>query len=211
LEQTNYFNPLAPAKHLSHRFNETNCTGKIAKVTGVDKPRLHYRDGKYYFYFLDSLVNNQIMPSRLTNDTEVDLCFYWDPAAFEILSKQAHLVKNYFEKDQALRWMLDLKSFDAVDTKHYNNTIKSIIYPHWNNNCFQTLKASSDIDHEEFFWFYRNTQHQAFKNWFELASGYSNSVKRIYQDLLPEQHNYSTVGHFSMLPENYSKFYQISA
>lgn len=210
--ETNYFNPLSMAKHQSHRFNTAKTkSGTIVKLAGVDKPRLHYRDGKFYFYFFDNVINTHIMHNRLNSlSRENDECFYWHPTAFKLVLKQAHLVKKYFEQHPNLLWLLELKSFDAETTKFYNNIIKQIIYPHWNIDNFQTLKASSDIDHEEFFWFYQNQSSTAFQNWFKTANAYSHEVVDIYKNLPKEQHNYRTVGLFNSLPGNYSNFYPLT-
>jgi len=200
--QTNYFNPLLPAKQLSDRFTDPVLKNKkICKISGLDKPKIIYRDNQYWFSFYDWVVHTNLLDSRTNQlSNETDECFYWHPNAILVLIKQAHIIKNFFKKNPQLLWILD-------DPDTYNQLVKKLIYSHWDSTTWQAQKAKSDIDHEEFVWFYQNQESKAFRNWFRTAKSYSDTVLEIYKNVDPTLHNFKTFGHFSRLPGNYSRLY----
>jgi hypothetical protein len=133
---------------------------KVGHIYGIDKPRVFLHDGQWYFAFLDSIlaIMSNYRPAWLKHDYTNIVNFYWSPRLPELLIKQAHLVKKYYEQNSQF---LDLATFKAL-TKHQfemqQNLIKTAVYPFWRPEIFQVDKA-------------RNTFFKEFDQWFhELAS-----------------------------------------
>lgn len=72
--------------------------GSTALIKGIDKPRVIYKDGRFYFAFLDCLMAGAILSVML--DEQQSVCnhvelFYWTPDAPWLVVKQAQVIKNY--------------------------------------------------------------------------------------------------------------------
>jgi hypothetical protein len=207
--ETNYFNPLLPAKEQAYRFNEHSEHLKTCKVVGIDKPRVKFQDGKYWLIFQDDFVHTNVLQSRLQDtSSEQDEAFYWHPNAAKLLIKQGHVVKKFFKENPSLHWVVETYEHNSQAKEVYEKIIRSIIYSYWNANTFQTQKASNNIAHEEFFWFYQDMSNQATQNWFKTALSYAKEVKSVYSSISEDQHNYTiTKQGFATLPGAYSKAY----
>lgn len=109
---------------------------KICHLVGIDKPRLHLRDGRFYFAFLDYAVV-QFGAGRMS---DIDLpvyteLFYWSPDSAMMLVKQAHLVKQFI-KLKGIANTLDKWQYDSNDCtataiskdRSFTSEIGSVIY-----------------------------------------------------------------------------------
>jgi hypothetical protein len=72
---------------------------KICALYGIDKPKLALIDHKWYLYFMDLQANH---PSPVVNEysnitTEL---FYWTPDLPELVAKQSHMIKTWFDLPQ---------------------------------------------------------------------------------------------------------------
>jgi hypothetical protein len=180
--ETNYFNPVMPAKVHSHKYNQHDESKKTCKILGVDKPRIRFADDKYWCFFQDNWVNTHMMYSRLHNiSAERDELFYWHPDAIRIMIKQAHLVKNFFKNNPDWHGLLENYEFGGYDLRNkYESLVRSIVYPDLDQKVFQVSKPVNDIAHGEFYWFFSEGTGQAYKNWITLAQDYKDEIKKIY-------------------------------
>jgi len=207
IDNTNYLNPLAPAKMHSEIFND-HSRQKTAKITALDKPKVFLENNNWYFVFFDIPMHTQLMQNRShLSDDEQDVCFFWDPDAIDILVKQAHMIKRWFEQHpQYLN--LARKNQSQTEKNLYENIIKSIIYPNWDLDTWQVNKTNNLISHPEFYWFYQDTTTSAYQNWYNTANEFSHEVFRLRgiadQSLLS---GFRQVGDFWNLPGCYSRPY----
>ncbi len=132
---------------------------KICALYGVDKPKLTVINGAWYLYFMDVQANH---PSPVVGDytnitTEL---FYWTPDLPEMICKQAHMVRNYFEQPQNHN-LQHLFSYPNTSIQHrtaYEWLVKSIIYPDYDLDTWQTAKPTNSFYNEMDHWFYTNLQ-----------------------------------------------------
>lgn len=207
---TNYYNLLLPGKENSDYFNVGYLRGKkICKLLGIDKPIVRYHKNKFYVSFLDVILHTNAMQQPRNNVMEQDVFFYWHPDAADIIIKQSHLIMKWFCANPHLLHILDIDSGEYCQHRA-NKLIKNIIYPSWKSDRWQQDKPSSDLTHEEFYWFYKNKDNVSVKNWYNTALEYAREIKKIYSDVLPKEQNFRTIENFSILPGNYSKWYLIN-
>jgi hypothetical protein len=125
-------------------------------VSGIDKPKICIKDDKYYIYFVDILINNG---KGSTNRQEYDNInyelFYWSPDFPEIPQKQAQLIRQWFELNPVLKYLLTWPNTSHSNRTAYEKIIKSIIYPRYNYNLFQVDKPTSTVTCEWDDWFFR--------------------------------------------------------
>ena len=179
--ETNYFNPVMPAKVQSYKYNKHKESLKTCKILGVDKPRIRFDNGKYWFFFQDNWINTHVMHSRLSDtSSEIDEVFYWHPNAIKIMIKQGHLVKNFFKNNPEHHWLLENYEFNSSLRNTYESLIRSIVYPDIDQRVFQVSKPINDIAHGEFYWFFSNTSDRACRNWLTTAQNYTDEIKKIY-------------------------------
>jgi hypothetical protein len=80
-------------------FQDLFSKGSVGIIRGVDKPRVFFHENSWYVGFLDHGVTQS--PTVLTEGERMTYesleYFYWTPDAPWIISKQAHIIKNYFE------------------------------------------------------------------------------------------------------------------
>ena len=171
-----FLQPSYIAKHtntglIDHR--RTADTGlKIAVVYGIDKPKICLKDNKFFLYFVDYFVNHNNADAGdydITNE-----CFYWTPDMPELIAKQAHIVKSWFSMPQNY-------SFQSVirypnDTFAYRNMyerlVKTIIYPDYDPNTFQTIKPTNNIYNEMDHWIHTNFNNTKFYRAWEAGIDY---------------------------------------
>jgi hypothetical protein len=140
-------------KHLAER------DLRICVLWGVDKPKVCVKDNKWFLYFIDSQASHsdQVIGeyTNITNEF-----FYWSPDACQILAKQAHTIKNWFEQpahanmQNVLQWPNANFSTRTI----YEQVVKALIYTDYDLNTFQTFKSTNNIWNEMDHWFHHNFQ-----------------------------------------------------
>jgi hypothetical protein len=212
IDESNYFNPLLPAKSHSDLFNTHKNYQKIGKITALDKPRVYYENSSWWFSFIDMPIHTQIMMNRPNDSDERDVCFFWDPGAIKILIKQSHMIRSWFESHPSMMHLArrDLSPQEKIQWEHI---IKSIIYPDWDLTTWQVGKPSNDIEHPEFFWFYQDQNSQAYQNWKDTARTFSEEINLIKQKStdVEMQQSIKNVDGWWMLPGCRSKAYRIGS
>jgi len=128
---------------------------RICVLWGVDKPKITIKDDKFFFYFMDGQASHtdQVVENNITNEF-----FYWSPDACDILAKQAHLIKHWFEMPEHanMQNLLQWPNTNFAGRTVYEQVVKAIVYPKYDINTFQTFKPTNNIYNEMDFWFHYN-------------------------------------------------------
>ena len=139
----------------AHR-NQLDRGLRTALVYGVDKPKVCIKDNKYCVYFLDKIVNcftgNWNDPEYTNIHTEF---FYWTPDLPEIVIKQSHMIRRWFESNPALKPILQWPGASTTLRQAYEVVTRSLIYPGWNINTFQCVKPNLTSHMEWDDWFFK--------------------------------------------------------
>ena len=130
----------------------------ICALYGVDKPRVGYLNGEWFLFFIDVHANhpNPIIGAHDNITTEL---FYWSPDLPEMLAKQAHMIKRWFDMPQNanLRNLAEYNTLTNIAKRTaYEHLIKSIIYPDYDLGTWQTAKPRNSFYNEMDHWFYVN-------------------------------------------------------
>jgi hypothetical protein len=130
---------------------------KIAVVYGVDKPKIVIKDNKFFLYFIDSFANHNNNIIEDYNNVTSEF-FYWSPDACELLSKQAHIVKNWFSMPQNYNFQSAVRypNNTFANRNLYERLVKTIIYPDYDPSTFQVNKPTNNVYNEMDFWFHQN-------------------------------------------------------
>jgi hypothetical protein len=140
---------------------------KLCILYGIDKPKLCIRDGKWYAYFVDFQANyaNPDMGdyTNITNEY-----FFWSPDLPEIVIKQVHSIKNWFDRsdNRHLQHLATWPNHSMSQRTAYEHIIKPLIYPDYDPTTFQVGKPGSNFYSEMDQWFYKNfANHQLYQIW----------------------------------------------
>lgn len=130
---------------------------KICVLLGVEKPRVCVINNEWYAYFMDVQANSaHPIVGDYTNITNE--YFYWTPDFPEITIKQSHLIKRWFDQPQntATRHLLRWPNTSIAQRTAYEQITRSIIYPDYDLQTWQTDKPTNSFYNEMDYWFYRN-------------------------------------------------------
>jgi hypothetical protein len=166
-----YFQPGHPFKHTVDAVHEhkilLDSGKKICMLWGVDKPKVCIRDSKWYLYFMD-IQANAANPDikHYTNITNV--YFFWAPDLPELVCKQAHTIKNWFnqESNKYLQHLVRWPNHSFAQRTTFEHIVKPLIYPDYDPTTFQTSKPTNSFYNEMDYWFYTNFQDtHAYQAW----------------------------------------------
>lgn len=177
-----YFQPGHAFKHdnigLDDHRRDADAGKRICVLYGIDKPKMCIRDGKWYLYFMDLQANhsNSVVYeyTNITNEY-----FYWTPDLPEIVHKQAHIIKNWFDlaQNKHLQYLVRWPNHSIAHRTAYEQMVKPLIYPDYDPATFQVVKPTNSFYNEMDFWFYQNFQDTpAYRAW---KAGLSLLVKEI--------------------------------
>ena len=176
---------------------------KICALYGIDKPKLTIIDGKWYLYFTDLQANH---PNPITGDhnnitTEL---FYWTPDLPELVLKQAHMIRKWFEmpQNQHLKHLAYWPNSDPAKRTAYEHIAKSIIYPDYDLETWQTAKPTTSFYNEMDHWFHVNLEGtKIFDAW--------QAGLQFLLDKIDNKYFIYVVGQPAGLHQNTSAFYYI--
>jgi hypothetical protein len=166
-----YFQPGHAFKHTvdavdSHK--ETLDQGKrVCMLWGVDKPKVCIKDKKWYLYFMDVQANNA-NPEVGQWDNITNEYFYWTPDLPELLCKQAHMIRKWFDlpSNKYLQHLARWPNYSFAQRTTFEHIIKPLLYPDYDPATFQTSKPTNSFYNEMDYWFYTNFQEtHAWKVW----------------------------------------------
>jgi hypothetical protein len=160
-------------------------------VSGIDKPRVCIKDGRYSVFFLDMLVNNGFTVFNRNEYTNLDYeLFFWSPDMPEIIVKQAHLAKRWFEAQPQFKPLLVWPNSDANKKAFYEIVIKGVVYPEWDLGTFQCVKPKEVVFCEWDSWFFDQHRNTAvYNSWIKGIEYVQKNVDKKYL-------NYSLDGSF---------------
>ena len=174
---------------------------RICALYGIDKPKLTLLDNEWYFFFADTQANhpNPVIGDHDNITTEL---FYWTPDMPELLVKQAHMVKTWFDMPQNnhLKHLVQNSTNNPNHRTAYENIVKSIIYPDYDLETWQTAKPTSSFYNEMDHWFHTNLKGT------KLYSAWESGLELLVDKIDPKYFYYQ-LGKPAGLGVNYSLFY----
>lgn len=185
-----WFQPGHGAKHTNFGTKEHRALAdsgrQIGVIYGIDKPRVVLINNHWYTYFTDVFANhaNPIVADYDNITTEL---FYWTPDLPEIVIKQSHMIKAWFDlvHNQNLKNLVVFPTVNPNLRTAYESIAKSIIYPDYDQQTWQTAKPTSSFYNEMDHWFHVNLKDTHMHLVWE--SGLKYIVDNISKDLLHYQ------------------------
>jgi len=161
---------------------------KIAIIFGTDKPRVIFQNEDVNFYFIDRAVHSAL-PATVNNgftNLNVEL-FYWSADLPELIIKQCHEIKRWFENpiNKNLMYMMNYK-WQATPTNRqtYESIIKSIIYPDYDLSTWQVNKTSVSTVHTEWdFWMKDYKDSVGYKTFMRGVEHLYNNIDRNFMQI----------------------------
>ncbi|CAB4129336.1 hypothetical protein UFOVP112_434 [uncultured Caudovirales phage] len=139
----------------------------ICVLLGIDKPKVTIVDDNWYAFFLDIQATsaNPINNGYTNITTEY---FYWTPDFTEIVIKQSHMIRRWFDmpQNQHLHHLVRWPNTDVNARTAYEFLAKSIVYPDYDLATWQTDKPTNSFYNEMDHWFYKNFQDtEMYRTW----------------------------------------------
>jgi hypothetical protein len=166
-----YFQPGHSFKHskIGHHDHKLQADSgrSICILYGVDKPKICIKDSKWYVYFIDIIANHSVTDAGEYSNLTTEY-FYWSPDLPEMLVKQAHVLRRWFDlpENRMLQYVCRWPNYSYTHRNAYESILKPLIYPDYDPATFQTNKATNSFYNEMDFWFYHNFKEtQQFKIW----------------------------------------------
>lgn len=177
----------------------------VGHIYGIDKPMVFKDEDSWYFAFLDSTLSIQSSqkPTFEKHNHVNVVNFYWSTDLPQLLIKQAHVVKKFFDSTPELINLATFKKRSKTDRESYQNIVRNIIYPHWRRNIFQNKKAS-------------NVFFKEFDNWFfdlgsaSAKSRWNEGFDFVLQSVNPKWFNYDDHGRPSGFVGFWSKWHKLN-
>jgi hypothetical protein len=166
-----YFQPGHAFKHTVDAVDSHKATldqGKsVCMLWGVDKPKVCIKDKKWYLYFMDVQANNANPEVGQWNNITNEY-FYWTPDLPELLCKQAHTIRRWFDlpTNKYLQHLARWPNYSFAQRTTFEHIIKPLLYPDYDPATFQTSKPTNSFYNEMDHWFYTNFQDtHAYRVW----------------------------------------------
>jgi hypothetical protein len=117
------------------RIQELRMKGTVGIVYGVEKPKLIYENNTWKFTFMDLHAGIAMPPPQDQKNIHLDY-FFWAPDMPELLCKQAHVIKNYFESTGLINNTDIMNKCFSRERTLYNRTtaisyIDPLVYGRW--------------------------------------------------------------------------------
>ncbi|CAB4137940.1 hypothetical protein UFOVP328_144 [uncultured Caudovirales phage] len=184
-----YFQPGHPFKHTVDSLDSHKRTLdqglSVCMLWGIDKPKICIKDKKWYLYFMD-IQANSANPDTAGYSNITNEYFFWSPQLPELLAKQAHIIKNWFdiEHNRYLQHLVRWPNYSFNQRTTFEHIIKPLIYPDYDPTTFQTSKPSNSFYNEMDHWFYANFQGtHAYRAW-------QSGLKFLTDSIDPKYFNY---------------------
>ena len=130
----------------------TDSGKRVCFIHGTDKPHIQTDRGKWWFSFHSDVIGASFSIRRQFEKTPVnDVLFYWDPDAWKIVVKQAHVLRKYLYKNHQIIKETITGKYQSVESAYLSKIhflgnrlpvihLKNAIYPHWRNDIVDTGK-----------------------------------------------------------------------
>jgi hypothetical protein len=166
-----YFQPGHPFKHTVDAVDDHKRTLdqglRVCVLWGVDKPKVCIKDKKWYLYFMD-IQANAANPDLAGYTNASNEYFFWSPDLPEMIIKQAHVIKNWFnlETNKYLQHLVRWPNYNFTQRTAFEHIVKPLIYPDYDPTTFQTAKPTNSFYNEMDYWFYVNFKNtHAYRVW----------------------------------------------
>jgi len=166
-----YFQPGHPFKHTVDAVDDHKRTLdqglRVCVLWGVDKPKVCVKDKKWYLYFMD-IQANAANPDLAGYTNASNEYFFWSPDLPEMIIKQAHVIKNWFnlETNKYLQHLVRWPNYNFTQRTAFEHIVKPLIYPDYDPTTFQTAKPTNSFYNEMDYWFYVNFREtHAYRVW----------------------------------------------
>lgn len=181
-----YFQPGHAFKHTVDAVDAHKIlldSGKsVCMLWGVDKPKVCIKDSKWYLYFMD-IQANAANPDIKGYTNITNEYFFWSPDMPELIAKQAHMIKNWFnlESNKYLQHLVRWPNYSFSQRTTFEHIVKPLIYPDYDPTTFQTSKPTNSFYNEMDYWFYTNFKEtHAYRAWQAGLEFLVDSIDRKY-------------------------------
>ena len=157
--RTDFFHP-----GLMQRFSNLSLDSQIKLydrglstgiIYGLDKPGVYCEDGHYHVSFLDTVANTSDLDVGEYTNISTEF-FYWTPDLPEMMVKQAHVVKAWWQNNPQLGYLIDPKTPRTGDVRtNREYWVGSCIYPMVENQ-FRSGKSGDHFTADYDLWFYKS-------------------------------------------------------
>lgn len=116
---------------------------KIGVITGVDKPRCHVKDEKFYMVFNDYTANQISISKHFEpNDNTAIEYFYWHPSSVKMITKQCHVLRRWLEFNPQWQkfWRPRSVAEYFTNARLQQPIMRTPLYSTWNHNWYQATK-----------------------------------------------------------------------
>lgn len=147
------------------RLSEKNL--RVCLLWGVDKPMVCVKDQQWFLSFMDgqASMSDQTIGEHTNMTNEY---FYWSPDACDLLAKQAHTIRHWFEQPAHanMQHVIHWPNNNFQSRTIYEQVVKSLIYKHYDCETFQTAKPTNNIWNEMDHWIHSQLQHtESYQIW----------------------------------------------
>jgi len=154
-----------------------------AMVYGVDKPNVEFADGKFYLVFYDHpVILRSVLERQFFGVGVQDIFFYWDPDCVDMMTKQGHVIMNWFRKHSNMIKFIN-------DRPTYLSIINPLIYPDY-HPIWQSQKPKGLFAQTHENWFINNSHITGSKRWHDIM------------------HDYTAILEHTLIGTEYSKYLQ---
>jgi len=172
---------------------------KVASIRGAGKFQLRKNGNNFYIYFSD------VEAWPIDADPHFSLeYFYWSPTTADLICLQAHSLKEYFQSNPELMWVIEanpstnpiIKGYYQNIRSIYNCIYKQVCYPNWNPDTFQVEKSSSIVfDREDDFWIL-NENPISVQSWKWAVNQFYPKISELAFDYVNNNKNYKRLRTF---------------
>jgi hypothetical protein len=129
----------------------------VGFIHGCDKPYIQLDQGKWSFSFHSESIGASVSNLRLFEKTPFnDILFYWDPDAWKLIVKQAHVLRAHLYKNHEIIKAALQGRFTKIDDRFMStmhlfgnkipmSVIKNAIYPHWRDDIVNVGKQQPTL------------------------------------------------------------------
>lgn len=131
----------------------SNQGKRVASIYGVDKPEIVKKNNDWFFYFNDTACMAQ---PNIENPYGLEY-FYWAPDFPNIVIAQANKLKEYYEINKNLQYLIQAPSERRIEIKNFTyddyyreftiraEISKLVCYPYWDFSRFQADKPFAKL------------------------------------------------------------------
>lgn len=171
---------------------------RVAIILGLEKPRIFYKNKKWYAGFLDVTNSYNFEKYHYEKPPLILEQFYRTPDYPQITISQSHAVANFISQTYDKKFIVDNFSNDGnFNQKLYYKIVRNSIYPYWDDNTFSIGKTRGGILIDKYEWAWNSNT--------DLANEYLRSLDLLKNEIdkhwlnRPNNHIYGIRGIWSKI------------